>query len=172
MILFPFGELRGLWCCPWGLRLQLGRSGRRVRTLLSLLALGVLMRFIAVFASRTGKHKTADSRVVPVGYRQTPRIVLLLVLISLLLGNAAGVPSLRGQNETPYRPSPVIRRADWDFTHLIRLANTPGKGGSDLWPETWAKMATFTPAGEMVVGFERRQRQRRPRQPGLCANSR
>ncbi len=38
----------------------------------------------------------------------------------------------------PYPPSPVIQSANWDFEHLIRLANTPGKGGSDLWPTTWA----------------------------------
>ena len=43
-----------------------------------------------------------------------------------------------GQDKAPYPPSPVIQSADWDFGHLIRLANTPGKGGSDLWPVTWA----------------------------------
>ncbi|HTV53279.1 MAG TPA: DUF4185 domain-containing protein [Terriglobia bacterium] len=52
---------------------------------------------------------------------------------------ALTVPSLCAQNEAPYRPSPVIKGAVWDFKRLIRLANTPGKGGSDLWPATWAK---------------------------------
>ncbi len=46
---------------------------------------------------------------------------------------------MHAQSRSPYLPSPVIRRADWDFAHLIRRANTPGKGGSDLWPVTWAK---------------------------------
>ena len=45
---------------------------------------------------------------------------------------------LGAQNKAPYGPSPVIRGAAWDFEHLIRLANTPGKGGSDLWPTAWA----------------------------------
>lgn len=44
----------------------------------------------------------------------------------------------RAQSKAPYGPSPVIETAEWDFKHLIRLANTPGKGGSDLWPTTWA----------------------------------
>jgi hypothetical protein len=56
---------------------------------------------------------------------------------------ALGVNRLRAisrsrQNKVSYRHSPVIESADWDFKHLIRLANTPGKGGSDLWPATWA----------------------------------
>ena len=57
----------------------------------------------------------------------------------LLLGiTSSGVSLLRAQSKSPYGPSPVIQSADWDFKHLIRLANTPGKGGSDLWPTTWA----------------------------------
>ena len=32
----------------------------------------------------------------------------------------------------------MIQGAAWDFEHLSRLANTRGKGGSDLWPTTWA----------------------------------
>jgi hypothetical protein len=48
------------------------------------------------------------------------------------------VSPLHAQSKAPYGPSPVIQSADWDFKHLIRLANTPGKGGSDLWPATWA----------------------------------
>jgi hypothetical protein len=50
----------------------------------------------------------------------------------------AGAASLQAQNNAPYPPSPVIQGATWDFKHLIRLANTPGEGGSDLWPVTWA----------------------------------
>lgn len=45
---------------------------------------------------------------------------------------------LRAQTEAPYGASPVIQGVEWDFKHLIRLANTTGKGGSDLWPTTWA----------------------------------
>lgn len=57
----------------------------------------------------------------------------------LLLGiTSSAVSPLRAQSKAPYGPSPVIQSADWDFKHLIRLANTPGKGGSDLWPATWA----------------------------------
>lgn len=57
----------------------------------------------------------------------------------LLLGVIApGVSSLRAQVQAPYAPSPVIQGALWDFKDLIRMANTPGKGGSDLWPTTWA----------------------------------
>ena len=57
----------------------------------------------------------------------------------LLLGaTAPGGSTLSAQTEAPYAPSPVIEGANWDFEHLIRLANTPGKGGSDLWPTTWA----------------------------------
>ena len=53
-------------------------------------------------------------------------------------GNGPVPRPLGAQNKAPYGPSPVIRGAAWDFEHLIRLANTPGKGGSDLWPTTWA----------------------------------
>ncbi len=57
----------------------------------------------------------------------------------LLLGVATLAASSPGiQSEPPYPPSPVIQGVNWDFEHLIRLANTPGKGGSDLWPTTWA----------------------------------
>jgi len=57
----------------------------------------------------------------------------------LLLGMATpAASSLGAQSEAPYAPSPVIQSVNWDFEHLIRLANTPGKGGSDLWPTTWA----------------------------------
>jgi hypothetical protein len=41
------------------------------------------------------------------------------------------------QSNPPYGPSPLIQSAEWDFKHLVRLANTPGRGGSDLWPVTW-----------------------------------
>jgi len=47
------------------------------------------------------------------------------------------VSSPGAQTEVPYAPSPVIRGANWEFEHLIRLASNPGKGGSDLWPTTW-----------------------------------
>lgn len=56
----------------------------------------------------------------------------------LLALTIAGATSLRAQRAAPYGPSPVIQSAAWDFKRLIRLANTPGKGGSDLWPVTWA----------------------------------
>jgi len=57
----------------------------------------------------------------------------------LLLGVATPTASSLGaQSEAPYAPSPVIQSVNWDFEYLIRLANTPGKGGSDLWPTTWA----------------------------------
>jgi hypothetical protein len=55
-----------------------------------------------------------------------------------LVATATGVSYLSAQTEAPYAPSPVIQGANWDFAHLIRLANAPGKGGSDLWPTTWA----------------------------------
>lgn len=56
----------------------------------------------------------------------------------LLLGLAAFQPGLFAQSKAPYMPSPVIQRVDWDFENLVRLANTPTRGGSDLWPVTWA----------------------------------
>jgi len=54
---------------------------------------------------------------------------------------------LGAQATPPYVPSPVIRGATWDFAHLIRLAYTAGKGGSDLWPTTWAA------DGEVYTGW-------------------
>jgi len=38
----------------------------------------------------------------------------------------------------PYPQSLVIQSVEWDFERLVRFANTPGLGGSDLWPCTWA----------------------------------
>jgi len=65
--------------------------------------------------------------------------IKLTVWIWLVLEITGSLPSpVRGQNKAPYGHSPVIQSADWDFKQLIRLANTPGKGGSDLWPATWA----------------------------------
>ena len=65
--------------------------------------------------------------------------IKLTVWIWLVLEITGSLPSpVRGQNKAPYGRSPVIQSADWDFKQLIRLANTPGKGGSDLWPATWA----------------------------------
>jgi len=49
-----------------------------------------------------------------------------------------GMSSLNAQTGAPYGPSPVVQGANWDFDHLVRLANTPGQGGSDLWPTTTA----------------------------------
>ena len=66
----------------------------------------------------------------------------------LLLGAATLAASSPGiQSEPPYPPSPVIQGVNWDFEHLIRLANTPGQGGSDLWPTTWA------PDGNIYTGW-------------------
>lgn len=65
--------------------------------------------------------------------------IRLFFTIWLLFGITAGLQlPLDAQTKAPYGPSPVIQSVDWDFTHLVRLANTPGKGGSDLWPVTWA----------------------------------
>ena len=64
---------------------------------------------------------------------------LLSLWACLMLGVAnPEASSLGAQSEAPYAPSPVIQSANGDFEHLIRVANTPGKGGSDLWPTTWA----------------------------------
>lgn len=46
-----------------------------------------------------------------------------------------------------YPHTSAIQSATWDFKHLIRLANTPGKGGSDLWPTTWGA------DGNVYTGF-------------------
>jgi hypothetical protein len=57
----------------------------------------------------------------------------------LLFGIPASVLfPLAAESKAPYQPSPVIQGVTWDFKNLIRLANTPRKGGSDLWPTTWA----------------------------------
>ncbi|MGH7994719.1 MAG: hypothetical protein ACREFX_00030 [Opitutaceae bacterium] len=58
------------------------------------------------------------------------------LLIAVLM--TAAYPARAG-SMAPYGPSPVIRGVTWDFKDLIRLANTPGNGGSDLWPVTWAE---------------------------------
>lgn len=61
-----------------------------------------------------------------------------MVCVWLLLGiTTTVVSSLSAQSKAPYGPSPVIKDVAWHFKHLIRLANTPGKGGSDIWPTTW-----------------------------------
>lgn len=59
---------------------------------------------------------------------------LSLLVVSMVLV----VSTLCAQAKAPYGPSPIIQGVTWDFKHLIRLANTTGKGGSDLWPTTWA----------------------------------
>jgi len=72
-----------------------------------------------------------------------------------------GASSLGAQSEAPYAPSPVIQSVNWDFEHLIRLANTPGKGGSDLWPTTWAadgNIAKYVSATMSAAEFQRVQK--------------
>jgi hypothetical protein len=61
---------------------------------------------------------------------------------------------LCAQSRAPYGPSPVIQGVVWDFKHLTRLANTPGKGGSDLWPTTWAKDGNIYTGWGDGGGFE------------------
>jgi Domain of unknown function (DUF4185) len=67
---------------------------------------------------------------------------------------ASVLSPLCAQTKAPYGPSPVIQGVVWDFKHLIRLANTPEKGGSDLWPTTWAKDGNIYTGWGDGGGFE------------------
>lgn len=77
--------------------------------------------------------------------------VLAITICALLAGPRGQSNDKAGPagniSRVPYPPSAAIQSAQWDFRHLVRLANTPGQGGSDLWPVTWA------PDGNVYTGW-------------------
>ncbi len=98
----------------------------------------MLMEQRIEYDSKLGRVPTADDRI-QFGAE------LVQCLAEAVTGERAS--AAKDPKGTSYPPSRVIRSASWDFKHLIRLANTPGKGGSDLWPTTWASN------GNVYTGF-------------------